>query len=315
MPLTNDIFKKASLSAAIVLSLVGQAGSAPFLSAGLAAQVKGQPARSFEIPVPAFRDAALLSRPPHFASYSPGPKVPPPSTPTPKLQAVALARPVEHLPSPKAKPVQPAGAFDSIALPFKRLAALKRFEMIADFSSDPSISCDPGGCVSGQQQHGSRELRKQSIRDRINLVNVAVNRSIQYRRDIDTYGVMDRWAGPGETLARRQGDCEDFAILKMAALQSYGVDRDAMSLVVVFDQKRRFYHAVLAVEVEGRNYILDNLSDQVRLDSQLPDYVALYSIRDGKGFIHGARSKSKAIAATASLSDIAPGEGMVGIDS
>ncbi|WP_233426648.1 transglutaminase-like cysteine peptidase [Rhizobium mongolense] len=60
-------------------------------------------------------------------------------------------------------------------------------------------------------------------------MNVAVNRAIRYRRDMDTDQAADHWAAPSETLARQQGDCEDFAILKMAALRAEGADRTCRS--------------------------------------------------------------------------------------
>nr|CAD6436769.1 periplasmic protein [Rhizobium sp. Q54] len=211
-------------------------------------------------------------------------------------------------------PRKPADVFDSVALPFKRLAALRRFSSIEQELSNIDLGCDANGCWVKPAVIGSTNPEPESIRDRMNLVNIAVNRSIEYRRDLDTYGVTDRWATPSETLSRKQGDCEDIAILKMAALQSYGVDLDAMALVIVYDQKRHFYHAVLSVDVEGRNYVLDNLSSQVRLDAQLTDYVPLYSIRNGKGFLHGVRDKSKLLAATTPISDVAPGEGLPGTD-
>lgn len=200
--------------------------------------------------------------------------------------------------------------FDSVAVPFKRLSALTRLASTYREIETLSLRCSSTGCLTTTSPETiEASTTGSSPRDRLNLVNAAINRSIQYRQDMEIYGVVDRWATPSETLSSMQGDCEDFAILKMAALHSYGFDLQDMSLVVIFDQKRRFYHAVLSVAVAGRNYILDNLTDQIRLDSQLPDYVPLYSVRNGKGFLHGSRDKSKTIAAV-SLSDIAPGEGL-----
>ncbi len=122
-----------------------------------------------------------------------------------------------------------------------------------------------------------------SIRDKLNAVNVTINHTIRYSRDIDTYKVADYWATPAETLSRQQGDCEDFAILKMAALHAEGVDpRGHVRRRSVCDQKRHFYHAVLSVAVNGNRFILDNMRDEVLPDTKLPDYVPLYSIADGK---------------------------------
>lgn len=205
-----------------------------------------------------------------------------------------------------------SGLFDSVAVPFKRLSALTRFApSFREIKEAPSIHCSATACSAVTTPGNAVKVNApgSSLRDRMNLINVAINRSVQYRQDMDTYGVLDRWATPLETLSRLKGDCEDFAILKMAALHSYGFELEDMSLVIVFDQKRRFYHAVLSVELGGRNYILDNLSNQVRLDRQLPDYVPLYSVRNGKGFLHGSRDKTKAVAGIA-MGDIVPGQGL-----
>ncbi len=149
-----------------------------------------------------------------------------------------------------------------------------------------------------------------SIRDKLDAVNVAVNRAIRYRRDMDIYQATDHWAAPSETLARQQGDCEDLAILKMAALRAEGVDMKDMSIVVLFDQKRHFYHAVLSVAVDGNYFILDNMRDQVLPDSRLPDYQPLFSITGGKGYLHGLRAgNNKQVASRMPLEKVAPGEG------
>ncbi|MFN7025667.1 MAG: transglutaminase-like cysteine peptidase [Pseudorhizobium sp.] len=267
------------------------------------------------LPALAFPEAlTMLATPPRFDDVLPTEQVVTPSVAKSHDgdRVVALTTPVNLPARSNVRPGKKSDVFDSVALPFKRLAALKRFvPVMQDLKGSQPLQCKSTGCSRDPgTQLDAADLTGLSIRDRLNLVNVAVNRSIEYRRDMDTYGVMDRWATPTETMSRLQGDCEDFAILKMAALKSYGVSLDQMSLVVIYDQKRRFYHAVLSVEVDGRNYILDNLSDQVRLDSQLSNYVALYSIRNGKGYLHGARDKGKAVAGATPLSEVAPGEGL-----
>ncbi|WP_226951410.1 transglutaminase-like cysteine peptidase [Rhizobium terrae] len=170
-----------------------------------------------------------------------------------------------------------------------------------------AITCSGRTCIqtAAAIRLVSAKTSQSSIRDKLNAVNAAVNQSIRYRADQDA----DRWSTPQETLALQQGDCEDFAILKMAALRAEGVDPGSMSIVILFDQKRRFYHAVLSVEVGGRYFILDNMRNQVLEDTQLPDYQPLYSIRGGKGFLHGSRRKGQSLASAMPLEKIAPGEG------
>ncbi|WP_246704364.1 transglutaminase-like cysteine peptidase [Rhizobium sp. P32RR-XVIII] len=202
--------------------------------------------------------------------------------------------------------------FGSVTIPFKRLAAVKRLApSLAEMESGAAIKCGKNGCsnATGVIKAALDQTAQASIRDKLNAVNVAVNHSIRYRRDSDIYQVADYWATPSETLARQQGDCEDFAILKMAALRAEGVDNKDMSIVVLFDQKRHFYHAVLSVAVNGNYFILDNMRDQVLPDSRLPDYQPLFSIADGKGYLHGLRAGTKQVASSMPLEKVAPGEG------
>lgn len=47
----------------------------------------------------------------------------------------------------------------------------------------------------------------------VGILNRTVNLAIQYTKDGD-----DKWQSPLETLDRKRGDCEDYAILKLAIL-------------------------------------------------------------------------------------------------
>ena len=81
-----------------------------------------------------------------------------------------------------------------------------------------------------------------------------------------------------------------------------------MAIVVLFDQKRHFYHAVLTVAVGERYYILDNMRDDVLPDTRLTDYLPLYSIRGKRGYLHGSRVQDAAVAAnTVPLEKVTPG--------
>ena len=66
-----------------------------------------------------------------------------------------------------------------------------------------------------------------------------------YVDDRVLYGEADYWATAGETLRRREGDCEDIAIVKMQLLAAHGVRREDMSLVIARDQVRGADHALL----------------------------------------------------------------------
>lgn len=90
--------------------------------------------------------------------------------------------------------------------------------------------------------------------DLLRSVNTFVNDTIAYAPE--PYG-SDHWQTPGETLDRGAGDCEDFAILKMAELYASGVDPGEMA-VVVGDLHGGVSHAILVVKSGGGELILDN---------------------------------------------------------
>lgn len=201
--------------------------------------------------------------------------------------------------------------FHSVAIPFKKLGALKKAApTFAEIAEGSVLDCGAENCqqVRALVQKTAAGSGMSSIRDKLNLVNSDINRRIQYRKDIDVHGKLDRWAAPSETLKLGAGDCEDYALLKMAVLASEGIPLNDMTVVILYDTKRHFYHAVLSVEVQGRHYILDNMREQILTDAQLPDYMPLFSISNGRGFLHGMKTKGKALAMK-SFDGIAPGEG------
>lgn len=221
-------------------------------------------------------------------------------------------------PVPPTKPSNaPLGnsVFGTVAIPFKHLAALDNFAgPLAEIRSGKSLDCAAGGCNAAESAIAEAETRitGASIRDKINTVNYTVNHAIRYASDMDTYHVADYWAKPSEALSHQQGDCEDYAILKMAALYEAGVDLDQMTLVVLFDQQRHFYHAVLSVSVSGNNLILDNMRDEVLSDKRIAGYLPLYSIVTGRGYLHGSRDpRAQGVVAAVPLTKVVPGEGEV----
>lgn len=93
---------------------------------------------------------------------------------------------------------------------------------------------------------------------RVGLINRAVNLAITPTSDEAQWGVDDRWSPPFETLQTHRGDCEDYAIVKYAALLEAGLSRDDMKIVILRNFVRNEDHAVLAARVDGEWLILDN---------------------------------------------------------
>lgn len=78
--------------------------------------------------------------------------------------------------------------------------------------------------------------------------------------DQKQYRVPDYWTLP----TTRGGDCEDIALLKMLMLIQLGFDSEHMVLATVNTQSNEA-HAVLLVTVNGKQYVLDNLTNEIKL--------------------------------------------------
>jgi predicted transglutaminase-like cysteine proteinase len=117
-------------------------------------------------------------------------------------------------------------------------------------------------------------------------VNYMVNRLLAYRDDIRLWQSGEYWASPVESLTRRAGDCEDYAILKYALLRDLGVADADMRIVVLRDTAARQHHAVLSVRHNGKWLILDNRFSRVRFERDLPHYQVLYTVNAAGEWSH-----------------------------
>lgn len=105
---------------------------------------------------------------------------------------------------------------------------------------------------------------------RIGVINRAINLAIVPTSDMKQWGVPDRWSPPLETLTTGEGDCEDYAIAKYAALLDAGVANDDLKLVIVHDLLRDEDHAIVAARVDGNWFTLDNRWLALVSDIQFP---------------------------------------------
>ena len=97
-----------------------------------------------------------------------------------------------------------------------------------------------------------------SGRARVGVLNRAVDLAISPVSDERQWGVPDHWSEPLETLHSNSGDCEDYAIVKYAALLAAGVPKDTVKIVVWRSRLPNENHAVVAVRVDSQWLILDN---------------------------------------------------------
>jgi predicted transglutaminase-like cysteine proteinase len=95
-------------------------------------------------------------------------------------------------------------------------------------------------------------------RARVGLINRAAELAISPVSDELQWGVADHWSGPFETLLSNRGDCEDYAILKYAALLEAGLPKEDVKIVILKNVFPNEDHAAVATRVDGQWLILDN---------------------------------------------------------
>jgi predicted transglutaminase-like cysteine proteinase len=218
---------------------------------------------------------------------------------------------VKEEPQPMLDPIQTGavipGVFGSVAISMRNFPASARWASVYKAIRACGNECDrlsPGFAFIVDA------VKNKNFSDKLAFVNSGINQLIAYRKDSATYGRLDYWASPEETLRRRAGDCEDFAILKMAALLQAGVPASSMSLVVLQDTKRRVFHAVLSVSTSNGAFILDILDNAVVKDTSLSNYAPLYSFSTDRAWVHGTRTgESRVASLKGGFAGIAPGEG------
>lgn len=94
-------------------------------------------------------------------------------------------------------------------------------------------------------------------------VNITVNKTIQPLDDSVHYGVIEFWTVPSDGY----GDCDDYVLAKRKMLTLLGVPQPALRIAVVFT-RRLVRHAVLTIVTDQGDYVLDNLRDDILLQSK-----------------------------------------------
>jgi len=151
---------------------------------------------------------------------------------------------------------------------------------------------NPGSCQSTifnhchlkQWQAFLKSIKNLPVRQQIKQVNKYANEK-KYTLDIENYGVVDYWATPKEFLSNN-GDCEDYAIIKMLSMKWLGYDTHLMRVVVVQDTNLRIPHAVMAIENNNDILILDNQIEEVISHAAIFHYVPVYSVNENNWWMH-----------------------------
>ena len=129
-----------------------------------------------------------------------------------------------------------------------------------------------------------KSIRKQSKMQQVESVNKFANEQ-DYVLDIENYGVADYWATPREFLYNN-GDCEDYAIIKMLSLKMLGFNMQHVRLVVLQDTNLRIPHAVLAVDAQNDTFILDNQIKEILSHKYILHYVPVYALNEKKWWMY-----------------------------
>lgn len=113
-------------------------------------------------------------------------------------------------------------------------------------------------------------------------INYNVNCMICYMPDERAHKKPEHWQMPAETLSRKTGDCEDYAILKAHLLVREGIDKDLLRIAVVREGENMPFHAVLLApstyttgiwkwkKTRPCTYVLDNKTDSLARWEQTP---------------------------------------------
>jgi predicted transglutaminase-like cysteine proteinase len=116
-------------------------------------------------------------------------------------------------------------------------------------------NCPP---VAQRLMNISAEGAGRSGRARVGLINRAADLAIRPISDEAQWGVADHWSDPFETLLTNRGDCEDYAILKYAALLEAGIAKEDVKIVILKYSFPNQTHAAVAARVDGQWLMLDN---------------------------------------------------------
>lgn len=155
-------------------------------------------------------------------------------------------------------------------------------------SWEPERLLEAASPLSTRAQSSARALRQliergsaQDEEGRLLAINNFFNQRIEFRADLETWGQEDYWASPMEALDKGQGDCEDYAIGKYAALVAAGVPVAKLRLVYVRANLGGVMqaHMVLAyyAQPNAEPLILDNLVPELKLASKRNDLVPVFS--------------------------------------
>ena len=160
------------------------------------------------------------------------------------------------------------------------------------------------GAETGQQvSEWVRMLGEVSVlppEQQLERTNTFFNRQLRFEDDLEIWKIKDYWATPIESLSRRAGDCEDFAIAKYVTLRLLGIPDDKLRLIYVRAQiggsssRVSQAHMVLGYfeTPTADPLVLDNLTGEVRPATRRPDLTPVFSFNSAGLWVAGANTST-----------------------
>jgi predicted transglutaminase-like cysteine proteinase len=117
---------------------------------------------------------------------------------------------------------------------------------------------EPQECNQPVLQAADVDLTSDTLRI-LNRINQHVNHTIQPISNLQHWGTMlDHWDYPTDG----KGDCKIYALYKRKLLMAAGLPRQALLMTITRNNGEG--HAILTVETNKGEFVLDNLTDQIR---------------------------------------------------
>jgi predicted transglutaminase-like cysteine proteinase len=141
--------------------------------------------------------------------------------------------------------------------------------------------------LANQWQRVIEQLRDRETEEQLVEINRFFNQRIRWTDDRQLYKREDYWATPAETIGFKEGDCEDFTIIKYASLLELGVPADQLRLTYVrlrMPGGRSQAHMVLTwyAEPTAIPLVLDNVNPRVLPASQRNDLKPVFSFNNNQ---------------------------------
>lgn len=157
----------------------------------------------------------------------------------------------------------------------------------SSFSKEGLATWQPD--LAAQWRHLQQSVRSASRKEQALSVNGFFNLR-PYVTDQNVWGVEEHWARPLDFM-RLGGDCEDYAIAKYFALRELGIPTDALRIAAVWNSARKEGHAVLVINIDNQEYLLDNLENDLPLQSAVHWYAPAYYLNEEFQWTFAVRSE------------------------